>query len=99
MSDSPDPADMLREELEGLKRRVRLLETSGPRVVPGPAAAFTIPAGRDWVAYARHNAWSLVYLFIGFVDLAFGLRTKDPILICGAAAMMAFAWLSWRGEP
>ena len=99
MSDSPNPEfAALREEFEGMKRRLRLIETGGQSRPGGPSLPQPA-AGRDWLEYARYNAWSFVYLFIGLVDLIFGMRMKDPILICGAAAMMAFAWLSWRGEP
>ena len=97
MSEPTDLAD-LAQVVAGLERRLRRIETvGGPRVETSPPGASARAAADTWLAVAKDNAWSLVYGFIGLVDLAFALRMHDGLLLCGALAMFAFAWLSWRG--
>lgn len=82
----------LSEVLAGHARRIRRLEEAAEQGMGGPAA--TSPA--NWREWVRSHGWSLTYAFLAVVELVGALLLRSWLMLAGALAAGAFAWLSYQ---
>jgi hypothetical protein len=85
-----EPTIDIDERVRSLERRLRRLEEErhAPKPPPNNRSLDT------FLAWARTHGWTLLYAFIGVIELVAWVFLRDWWLLFGAFVGLACAWLS-----